>query len=293
MDGTKKLSLRFPGSLPFAFGMFAVASLMSCGNGGGPNPSSFAVTEDPGTDMSLDSANDLSRPVGFYTNGSLTNAVKLPNESVSFVKIFRLRDRAYGTRTLIATIVNGANAFRRLFPTGDRLQVGDIGKEFGGSASGHESHQNGLDADFGYLQSNAAERNPDSSGPNGFAEVFVSGDRVTPNFDTTRNWFLLKSLVLRGNVGRIFVDPVIKNTFCSFAKTLDPSESSAVRAEILRRLRPYPNHGDHFHMRVNCPANAARCIPQEEPPAGSGCFTRTNVSEAEHSMTGGDDSFGE
>lgn len=229
---------------------------------------------------------DNSRAIGFYTNGYILGAVALPPESPSHLKIFRLRDRGWGTRPLIGAIVRASALFRQKFPYGDRISVGDMSNEEGGTLARHTSHQNGLDADIAYLRENQVERDPNVWGNNGFSENFVRNDRITANFDRKRNWFFLKELVARGNVQRIFVDTAIKRFFCETARKLDPSAHPAVRAEVLRRLRPFPNHADHLHMRVTCSDQHGRCVPQDEVAEGSGCSeTELNslaFDESEH-----------
>jgi len=148
----------------------------------------------------------------------------------------------------------------------------------------HSSHQNGLDADVAYLRMNRVERNPDLWGTKGFEESFVANGKVTKNFDLKRNWFLLREVVSNGNVSRIFVGPEIKRAFCNASTRIDPTLKAEYRTEILRRLRPYPNHDDHFHLRVKCPPNNERCESQVEPPEGSSCDKIDSVSFDEHEL---------
>lgn len=265
MDGTLKLGLIF---------IFSV-SLFGCGQG-----SSSAVSSSQKDIFNEETA----QAIGFYSNGSLLDPVQLPPESAAHLKIFRARDRAWGTQSLVSTILRATSAFHAHFPHGDRVQIGDMAQHSGGFLTMHDSHQNGLDADVAYLKSNQDERDPEGTGPKGFEENFVKHGQVTSNFDVSRNWFLLKEIVARGTVSRIFVDPAIKKEFCAKSLKIDPKEDAAVRVEVLRRLRPYPNHADHFHMRVSCPPSNGRCISQEEPPEGSGCnSTRAlEVSTSEH-----------
>ncbi len=262
--------------------------LSACGQGAvNATSTSLPVSEFPGGPTPDDPADDMvdkSQAVGFYSSGSLIGASNLPLESFAHLKIFRPRNRGWGTQTLVNTIVNAATAFRKQFPVGDRVQIGDMAAHEGGQLASHASHQNGLDADVAYLKANFKERNPNLIGDHGFEEVFVSGGKVTTNFDTTRNWFLLKEVVLRKNIGRIFVDPKIKQLFCDRNLAVDSKATLAVRTEVLRRLRPYPNHDDHFHMRIACPSRSGRCVGQEEPPAGSGCTSIEMVSFDEHEL---------
>jgi penicillin-insensitive murein DD-endopeptidase len=225
---------------------------------------------------------DHSEVLGFYSNGSIYGAVQIPPVGSSYLKIFRPRNRAWTTPTLARTIITSSSAFRSRFPQGERLQIGDVGNEHGGLIGYHKSHQNGLDADIVYLRVNHSEYDPDIWGEQGYSETFVRNGKVTKNFDFKRNWFLLREFVSRGNVGRIFVDAEIKRAFCKLSTKLDPSLSDEVRTETLRRLRPYPNHDDHFHVRIQCPENSPKCIAQTEPPEGTGCSTIDQVFFDEH-----------
>lgn len=269
--------------------VFTLAVLAGCGSGADSSaPTEFfsPVTETPGVGNPQPEDTgfvDRSSAVGFYTDGSVETSAVFPDSGPGFVKIFRLRKRGYGTATLVRTISLAAAAFRTQYPTGDRLQIGDTSDWNGGYISGHASHQNGLDADMGYLQTNKVERDPNNSGPNGFSEIFVKNGAVTANFDIPRNWAILRNLVARGNVSRIFVDPVIKSTFCKKAAAIDPTLSAANRNEVLRRIRPYGNHADHFHMRIKCPVGHKKCVAQSEPPTGTGC------TSASGTVTGMDD----
>jgi penicillin-insensitive murein endopeptidase len=212
--------------------------------------------------------------VGEYANGSLLNAEDLPLESAAHLKIFRPRKRGFGTRTLLRTLIEGIEIFHSEFPVGDRVQIGDLSAWSGGDLSPmHASHQNGLDVDVAYLRVNHLERDPNVWGERGFEEVFVKNKELTKNFDLRRNWFLLRALVERGNVNRVFVDPEIKRAFCNQVKKIDPAIDTSLRDEVLRRLRPLAEHDDHFHLRVNCPKSSPKCVTQEAPPAGSGCAT--------------------
>lgn len=205
--------------------------------------------------------------VGSYSNGSLLSPHRFMDEGFGFVKLFRLRDRGWATFDLLEVVTRAAAALRQAYPDGERLQLGDASQHGGGLMSRHASHQNGLDIDLAFLNRARLEQDPWES-ERGFTELFVVKGRVTPNFDLERNWSLVKALVSTGRVTRIFVDPAIKGAMCALA--LRSGEYSA-RTEDLRRLRPLSGHADHLHVRISCPARSPECIPQEEPPAGSGC----------------------
>lgn len=206
---------------------------------------------------------DETRAIGSYANGSLVGAMSLPNEETGFLKLFLPRNRGFGTKILQDTLLTLSRKNLDRFPDTERLQIGDLGAEFGGAITGHASHQNGLDADVAYLRINRMEQDPMVT--TGFLESFVTQNGVTSNFDSFRNEWLLRTLIGTGLVNRIFVDEMIKRHYCQ--KLQNDSQS----VEFLRRLRPWPNHHHHFHVRLICPSNSPQCIAQDPPPAGNGC----------------------
>lgn len=208
-----------------------------------------------------------SEAVGYYSNGSIIDAVRLPDSGPGFMKLFLKRDRAWGTQEMIDMLVKSSAAMNKNFPGMDRLQVGDVSKKEGGEVSDlHSSHQNGLDADLTYYRVNRIEQRLTHIA--GFSENMVINNRISKNFDTARNWEFIKKLHEAGDVQRIFVDPLIKKEICRFARM----KKELVRFdEALKSLRPYANHADHMHVRIRCPKNARDCVTQEDPPAGTGC----------------------
>ncbi|MCC7440220.1 MAG: penicillin-insensitive murein endopeptidase [Bdellovibrionales bacterium] len=205
--------------------------------------------------------------VGFYSNGHLEAAAALPAEGPGLLKLFVIRDRAWGSNESVSLLSSVAADLAAAYPDGERLQVGDLSVRNGGRITRHVSHQNGLDTDISFLRVDRREQSPQDA--SGFDEKFVRAGKMTANFDVPRNWALIKSLDEHGALGRIFVDPVIKATLCRRAAELGEYPS---HEETLRRLRPAENHADHLHVRIQCPQGSPRCLPQEEPPPGSGCL---------------------
>ncbi len=204
--------------------------------------------------------------IGFYSNGSLRDGIELADEGEGFMKLFRSRDRSWGSTLLVDYIETVALSLETRYPELDRLQVGDLSQREGGKISGHASHQNGLDFDGAFLRTNNIEQEVEDE--RGFDESFVIDGKLSDNFDIERNWFLIKSFIHTASVGRIFVDQVIKQALCDYAQELGEFEAEG---ETLRRLRHWPYHDDHFHLRLKCPADATECIAQDDPAEGSGC----------------------
>ncbi|MCE3010289.1 MAG: penicillin-insensitive murein endopeptidase [Proteobacteria bacterium] len=148
---------------------------------------------------------------------------------------------------------------------GYKLTLGAISAKSGGELRGHSSHQNGLDADIAYIVDN---RSLD------FRPVVEKG-RVNAAFRAQDQWDLIKRAFSTGAVEMMFVDPAIKSALCKTAKAtrdLVDSKDRGVGYQILRRLKPYPMHHHHFHVRIRCSEDQPRCLQDSYYFADSGCF---------------------
>jgi len=210
---------------------------------------------------------DVPQAIGFYSKGSLSGAAHFAPESDAHSVLFRPRNRSWGTNEIIDLLGKVSAQMHREFPAGERLQVGDIAQREGGPAEGHASHQNGLDVDIAYFRVDRRESDPSKT--DGFDESFVVKGRLTPNFDLERNWRLMQVLAANGRINRMFVDPAIKKAFCKRAEAR--GDTSRATDQLLRRLRPWPLHDNHVHVRIECPAFSPKCESQEAPPEGNGC----------------------
>ncbi len=208
---------------------------------------------------------------GVYDRGWLKNPDKLPNTGNGILKLFQPRDRGYGTLDMVSLITAAGKKIHREMPATESLQIGDISDANGGQLGGHGSHQNGLDADIVFLRRNHRSMDPTTqkTTSTGFDEDFVdSRGVVTKNLDIEANWKLIQILVDTGRVDRIFVDHRIKNAFCAYAVA---NGRRAKWAETLRKLRHWPNHQDHMHLRITCPEKSLDCKPTSAIPEGDGC----------------------
>jgi penicillin-insensitive murein endopeptidase len=208
---------------------------------------------------------EVEQSVRFYTAGSLVNPSTIALEDYGLIKVFQSRRRNFGTFELITMIKTIAGEMADLFPHRERLQIGDVANQHGGSLGKHKSHQNGLDADIVYFRKNGAEQNPGWVG--NFVEKFVVKGAVTKNFDTERNWAMINKLASYPQVQRVFVDIAIKKSLCkAYSKSADP-----IAQQSLRILRPAVSHDDHMHVRIGCPPGSTRCVSQPPPAPGNGC----------------------
>ncbi|MFA6238090.1 MAG: penicillin-insensitive murein endopeptidase [Bacteriovorax sp.] len=208
-----------------------------------------------------------SEPVGTSTQGALVDGLALPEMGEGYVHMYRESERFWGTSQMINMLEKAAEDIASKYPGLDRLQVEDIGKIDGGDIDGHASHENGQDVDLGYYKSDRIEHDPIAKNQE-FADPMVIKGKVSPNFDLERNWELVKALHRHGDVQKIFIDVVLKNSLCSHAKKIDEYKS---HQQVLRSLRHETNHQDHLHVRIRCPKVAKKCRNQPEPPKETGC----------------------
>lgn len=206
--------------------------------------------------------NGPEMPIGSYAKGCIAGAVQLSADGPGWQAMRLSRDRRWGSAELVHYIEALAQA---VVQDGSRgILVGDMGQARGGPmASGHASHQIGLDVDL-WLQPmpdhvlSANERESLSA-----ISVLKAGTReVDPKqFGETQRLLIYRAAQLPG-VARIFVAPGIKRSLCS-VHWRDRS--------FLSKIRPWYGHDDHFHVRLLCPANSSSCVDQNPVPAGDGC----------------------
>lgn len=212
------------------------------------------------------SASAATRAVGFYTDGSLENGGCIPAEGDGYMQLYRDVNHIFATRPLLNMIVETASDMDEKFPNRDRLQVEEMSAREGGEIDGHASHENGLDVDIQFFKADGVEHIPTAQ--QYYAPKMVVGGAVSPNFDLERNWELMKTLHRHGDVQRIFIDTKLKNALCKYARSTGDYTSNI---KVLRSLQHQTNHQDHIHVRLRCPPGNNRCVPQGDPPPGSGC----------------------
>lgn len=206
-------------------------------------------------------------PVGTPNNGALINGEGLEEQGEGFMQLFRETGHFYASRTMLSMLKQTAADLNQRYPNQDRLQIEAISAKEGGDIEGHASHENGLDVDLGYFKVNGIEHDPKTAGIY-YAPSMVEFGVVSPNFDVERNWELVKSLHRYGDVQKIFMDQVLKNKLCQYAKS---NYEFKTNQKVLRSIRHVTNHADHMHVRLRCPSDAKQCRNLPEPPAGTGC----------------------
>lgn len=199
-------------------------------------------------------------PIGAYTAGCLSGASKLELDGPGFAVMRPSRLRYYGHESLVRYIrALGGSVKAAGLPL---LLVGDLGRPRGGPmATGHSSHQTGLDVDLWFEMSRKkpSRRERESWGADPF--VVLAKNELTPAWGE-RERKLVALAAAPAEVERVFVHPAIKRDLCTHHRD----------APWLPKVRAWWNHHDHLHARLRCPPGAARCTPQEPlKPGDNGC----------------------
>ncbi|HDL4641347.1 TPA: penicillin-insensitive murein endopeptidase [Mannheimia haemolytica] len=202
-----------------------------------------------------------AQSIGGYSNGCIIGAQPLALKGEGYQVIRSARNRYYGHPQLLDYLTHlGKKTKAAGVPT---ILIGDMGMPAGGRfASGHASHQTGLDADiwfkFGPMDDETAPN------PAGLATIMVnrSTERVDDSLWNQHHTNLVKLAATDPRVDRIFVNPAIKVKLC---------QTAGNDRAWLRKIRPWYGHDSHFHVRLTCPADAASCENQALVPAGDGC----------------------
>ncbi|MEM6438807.1 MAG: penicillin-insensitive murein endopeptidase [Pseudomonadota bacterium] len=199
-------------------------------------------------------------PLGAYAAGCIAGAVRIDETAPGWQAIRLSRNRNWGHPS-IKEVLTRVSAAAQAAGT-PRLLVGDVGQPRGGPVPGHASHQTGLDVDIWFrpgprIPLSVQEREGLS------AWSVVSADRQ----DVNERWTEAHAAALEAaaedpQVSRIFVNAAIKRRLCRTAPAPRP---------WLRKVRAWWGHDSHFHVRLNCPADAPGCTPQGPPPPGEGC----------------------
>jgi murein endopeptidase len=162
---------------------------------------------------------------GLHYAGRLSSGTRLPAEGSDWVTWNPVADRVpnrpwrlFGHERTIRAVVAVAAAYREAHPESPRIVIGDVSFREGGPMELHRSHQNGLDVDVYYPRRDGRERVP------------VRAEQV----DRALSQDLLERFVAAG----------AKVVFVGYSTGLEGPTDVVV---------PYPNHGDHMHVRFSAP----------------------------------------
>lgn len=202
------------------------------------------------------------RVIGSYAKGCLAGAVSLPVDGPGWQAMRLSRNRTWGHPVLIEWLQGFAAEARAAGWPG--LLVGDIAQPRGGPmASGHASHQIGLDVDVWLTAMPERMLTAQERESLGARSMLAAGTRrVDATLFGPAQVAVIRTAALQPEVERIFVHPGIKAALC---------EAAGADRAWLRRVRPWWGHDAHFHVRLACPPNEPLCRDQPPSPAGDGC----------------------
>lgn len=193
-----------------------------------------------------------AQAIGFYSAGCLQGAQKLEKDEVGFSMMRLTRNRYYAHPNMIAFLKTlGAKLKNQKMPT---LLIGDVSPPRGGPMrTGHSSHQVGLDADLWLTMLSRRPTNRERETMKAPSYV-LNGKKLKKMWGPTQIQ-LVTAVAEMDGINRIFISPVMKKFFCE----------KFPNAPWLYKLRPWWDHEDHIHVRLNCPTapDSPLCKVQE------------------------------
>ena len=205
-----------------------------------------------------------ARAIGEYSGGCLQGGQALPLDGPGYQVMRPSRRRFFGHPALLDFVRElGRRVHNQHAST---VLIGDLSMARGGrAASGHASHQTGLDVDIWYAYPNGAPRKRLSIETR---ESLKAEDVVDiPRQVIVPRWRKHVARVLRlaaddARVERVFVNPIIKHSLC---------QQPVASRGWLRKIRPWYGHADHFHVRLACLHSDVDCKSQAPLAPGDGC----------------------
>lgn len=144
-------------------------------------------------------------------NRSRAGFIQLANSGPGFFGYY-VSSKRWGRSTLVYGIERAARRFKAANPSAPRLGVGDISLVNGGDISGHASHERGVDADFRPMRNNGTE------GPVTITQSAYSRTLTQRILDLLRSEMRVRTIFF--NDSRV------------------------------RGVQNWPNHANHFHVRI-------------------------------------------
>jgi penicillin-insensitive murein endopeptidase len=201
-----------------------------------------------------------ARVHGFYSNGCIAGARRLPRDGRGFAVLRTQRNRFWGHPSLIAFVRDLA---RRVTRPGEVLLIADISQPRGGPIAGHASHQAGLDADIRLLLLPVGTVTPIyRADPPNVSMLTVDRKAIDRSRWTARQIGIIRAAARDARVDRLFVHPVIKRALCRIATG---------ERRWLAKVVPWYGHHAHMHVRLRCPIGSPGCVRQRALPRGTGC----------------------
>ena len=154
---------------------------------------------------------------------------------------YRIRrpHRAYGASHVVDHVRRAIAEVRGRYPDVHALAIGDLSAPHGGKLADHRSHQSGLDVDLGFYFTKV---------PRGYPDSFVAANT---DLDLEATWALVVAFVRTageaGGLDVIFLDQDVQTRLYRWARSRGVTDDQV--AVIAERVRHWPNHADHLHVR--------------------------------------------
>ncbi|MGC4114208.1 MAG: penicillin-insensitive murein endopeptidase [Myxococcales bacterium] len=174
--------------------------------------------------------------MGFADAGRMVNAVRFPDGPLWVVA-----DPAhtYTTEEVITYLKAAIERVNAVYPESEALRVGHISRPDGGWLRPHISHQAGRDVDLSF-----------------YLTPFDPAKRKADRFDVARNWALLRSLLVTGDVQFVLVDKKLIKRLWDYALSIGEDKEwleSLFHNGLSSMVFHARRHRDHFHVRYYSP----------------------------------------
>lgn len=194
--------------------------------------------------------------VGTVTDGYLVNGVALPDvATLAILPRQRARHLDYGTAELMEMLQEASTRLAARYE-GNVIQLGNVGRHYGGDIPYSVSHNSGRDADVAFL---ATDPDGEPALLPDLLRFDESGHSVKFNgyyrFDAERNWALVRALVLssKSQIQYLFISNGLKRILLDYARESGADAGVIARAQVLlRQPGAAIPHDDHLHVRVYC-----------------------------------------
>lgn len=195
--------------------------------------------------------------VSFQTVGAggLIRAKRLPlvGRHYRVCKICWNRRTNFGTDELIELMTHAAGEVASRFPR-SKLMIGNLSRKKGGRIRWSRSHQAGRDADLMFYVRLRGHRVV-SPGFVRFGNGLLRSMTRRYEFDTERNWALVKALITHPTVQVqwIFIADHLRHALLDWGlEHGEPMSLLRKAAVILRQPSDSTPHDDHAHVRIYC-----------------------------------------
>lgn len=186
-------------------------------------------------------------------NGLISDSSQLKSRITGATVNPHRRSRQHASGILTKTLEYAAMEFNQSYANSS-VCINDLSRENGGLASGHGSHQNGLDADISYPSTaNSCSGN-----------VYFKDWETMKGRDSAfmeKQWKFINTLLKTDRIHVIFLSGDFANSLCRYVKAnVDISKTN--RNKIFKKLHHIKGHRNHYHVRMKCNRQNSGCVTQ-------------------------------